>query len=123
MYNGLTKKVLKHLDFLVKDYNFQFSFQTFERWHNFLGPMDAYSFYNEFGCLTLHNAVQRGEWGVFVAKKFSTDQYALMKQEVCLANYTTKSCWTTTGLLKILSQVIKTEIVEKQSIFDIPIKK
>ncbi len=85
--------------------------------------MDAYSFYNEFGCLTLHNAVQRGEWGVFVAKKFSTDQYALMEQEVCLANYTTKSYWTTTGLLKILSQVIKTEIVEKQSIFNIRINK
>ena len=52
MYQGKTRKILAVLGFLLKEYNLQFKFQTFEMWYNFYGPMDTYSFYNEFGCLT-----------------------------------------------------------------------
>ena len=122
MSEGMTKKILKYLGFLIEEYNFKFSFQSFDMWKYFYGPMDTYSFYNEFGCLTLHNAVQRGEWGVFVSKQFSSNQYALMDKEVYLANYTSKSCWTTTGWLKVVSKIIKAQIESENSVFDIPVK-
>ncbi len=122
MYQGKTKKVLAVFGFLIKEYNLQFKFQSFDMWHNFYGPMDTYSFYNDFGCLTLHNAVQRGEWSVYVSHRFSQNQYSLMEREVCLSDYTDKRCWTVTGWLKSLAQIIKTRALECHNIFGIPLE-
>ena len=97
MYQGKTRKILAVLGFLLKEYNLQFKFQTFEMWYNFYGPMDTYSFYNEFGCLTLHNAVQRG--------------------------YMTKNYWTFNGWIKGLAQVIKKQIDKERNLFGIPLEK
>lgn len=122
MYQGKTKKILSHLSFLTQKYGFRFKFQTFEKWHDFYGPMDTYSFYNEFGCLTLHNAVQRGEWAIYLADKFSENQYELMKCEICQSDYMTKSYWTFNGWIKGLSQVIKKQIEKEGNLFGIILK-
>ena len=123
MYQGKTKKILTVLGFLIEDYNLQFKFQTFEKWHDFYGPMDTYSFFNEFGCLTLHNAVQRGEWAIYIADRFSENQHELMKYEICQSDYMTKSYWTFSGWLKGFVQVIKTQIDKEGKIFGILIEK
>ena len=119
-YQGKTKKILSVLGFLIREYNLQFKFQTFEKCHNFYGPMDTYSFYNEFGCLTLHNAVQRGEWAIYISDKFSENQYELMKDEICQSDYMTKNYWTFNGWIKGLAQVIKTQIDKQDNLFGIP---
>ena len=123
MYQGKTRKILAVLGFLIREYNLQFKFQTFEMWHNFYGPMDTYSFYNELGCLTLHNAVQRGEWAIYKSEKFSENQYELMKCEICQSDYMTKNYWTFNGWIKGLAQVIKTQIDKEGDLFGIPLEK
>lgn len=122
-YEGKTKKILTIFGFLIREYNLQFKFQTFSMYHNFYGPMDTYSFYNEFGCFTLHNAVQRGEWGLYISEKFSEDQYKLMAREIYDCDYPTKWHWTTTGWLKDLAQAIKEEIDKKGTMLGIRVEK
>ena len=123
MYQGKTKKILSKLGFLTKEFDFKFQFQSFDMYHNFYGPMDTYSFYNDFGCLTLHNAVQRGEWGVYVAHNFSENQYSLMEREVYLSDYINKRYWTFGGWLKAVSQLIRKQALEEKNIFGLPIQK
>ena len=122
-YEGKTKKILTIFGFLIREYNLQFKFQTFSMYHNFYGPMDTYSFYNEFGCFTLHNAVQRGEWGLYKSEKFSEDQYKLMAREIYDCDYPTKWHWTTTGWLKDLAQAKKEEIDKKGTMLGIRVEK
>ena len=122
-YEGKTKKILTIFGFLIREYNLQFKFQTFGMYHNFYGPMDTYSFYNEFGCFTLHNAVQRGEWGLYKSEKFSEDQYKLMAREIYDCDYPTKWHWTTTGWLKDLAQAIKEGIDKEGTLFGIRVEK
>ena len=122
-YEGKTKKILTIFGFLIREYNLQFKFQTFDMYYIFYGPMDTYSFYNEFGCFTLHNAVQRGEWGLYKSEKFSEDQYKLMAREIYDCDYPTKWHWTTTGWLKDLAQAIKEEIDKKGTMLGIRVEK
>lgn len=109
-YLGSTKLILKYLGFLESEYGMKFNFQTFKDFQGFYGPIDTYSFHNESGCFTLHNIVQKGEWGWYVCREFSTDQYALLKREINQKAYIKKRCWTTKALIKELSQVIKNQI-------------
>lgn len=69
MYEGKEKLIKKHLSFLINEYNMSFKYQCFNDYKGFKGPIDVYSFYNDNGCFTLHNIVQRGEWGWYVSKK------------------------------------------------------
>ena len=123
MYQGDTKKVLKFLGFLTEEYNLQFSFQSFPNYYNFYGPMDTYSFYNKYGCLTIHNAVQRGESAVYMSDKFYTDQYKLMQREISIAEYSTKWYWTFKGWLKGVAKIIKEQIEKEGNIFGLRIDK
>lgn len=121
MYNGKTKLIMKYLGFLVSDYNLEFSFQSFPEYIGFYGPIDCYSFYNDNGCFTLHNVVQRGEWGVFISQKFSTNQYELLGKEIPQKEYKKRSYYTTSGWLKEFSQIILNEVKLNSSLFSIKI--
>lgn len=109
-YTGKTKLIKKHLGFLETDYDLKFAFQTFEDYKGFCGPIDTYSFYNDFGCFTLHNIVQKGEWGWFVSKKFSQNQYELLESEIDQRNYIDKRYWLYRSVLKKLGEIIKNQI-------------
>lgn len=120
MYNGRVHLVLKYLGFLINK-GFKFEFQSFDKYKQFHGPSDTYSFYNEKGCLTLHNLVQRGEWGIFISNEFSNDQYKLISVEVCQADYFKKVHYFTFTWLKELSEILLDEIKGNNTIFNIPV--
>lgn len=123
MYKGNTKLVLKHLGFLKDDYGFCFSFQTFNDYHGFCGPIDTYSFYNNNGCFTLHNIVQKGEWTWFLSKNYSNDQYELMNKKIDPNLYIATNCWMYSTILKRLSVSIKKQITTSGKVFGIAIGK
>lgn len=117
MYSGKTKLVLKHLGFLLDEYGLKFQFQTFDDYQGFYGPIDTYSFYNEYGCFTLHNIVQRGEWSWFLSKEFSKSQYELLEKKIDPNLYISTNCWLYGSVLKRLSNSLKTQIETTGSIF------
>lgn len=123
MYNGSTKLILKHLGFLIDKYDLKFSFQTFDDYRGFYGPIDTYSFYNEYGCFTLHNIVQRGEWGWFLSKKFSTNQYELLEKKIDPNLYISTNCWLYSSVLKRLANSIRAQITITSFMFGIKINK
>lgn len=118
-YIGKTKLIRKHLGFLETTYGFKFAFQTFDNYNGFCGPIDTYSFYNNLGCFTLHNVVQKGEWGWFTSKKFSTNQYQLLEVEINQRNYINHRYWFYSSVLKELAYQIEFQINEHGSFFDI----
>lgn len=112
---------MKYLGFLVSDYNFKFSFQSFPEYLGFYGPVDCYSFYNDNGCFTLHNIVQRGDWGLFISPQFSNNQYELLVKEIPQKEYIKRSYYTASGWLKEFSKIISDEIKSNNSLFSIEI--
>ncbi len=121
-YNGKTRLVLKYLGFLTNDYGMNFAFQTFNEYEGFMGPIDTYSFYNNFGCFTLHNVVQKGEWGWFISRKISSNQYELLEKEILQTDYIHKRYWMFSSVLKRLASIINEQIKKTSSFFGIRIK-
>ncbi len=122
-YEGKTKLFIKYLGFLVEDYGMKFKFQTFADYKGFHGPIDTYSFYNDYGCFTFHNIVQRGEWGWYRSFKFSNNQYELLEREINQSEYLEKNYFFTSSWLKDLSNIIKISVKRCNSVFGISIKK
>ena len=120
-YAGTTKLIKKYLGFLETEYDFKFTFQTFHEYYGFRGPIDTYSFYNQYGCFTLHHVVQKGEWSWYTSKSFSKDQYQLLKTEINQGGYISGRCWFYSTVLKKLSNIIKTHINCYNSFFGIKV--
>lgn len=118
---GNNKSVIKNLDFLTNEFGFEFIFQTFEDYYGFCGPIDAYSFFNEHGCFTLHHIVQKGEWGWFTSSKFSTNQYDLVQNEINQSSYISKKHYFAHSALKELAIIIKNQILTDRAFFGIKI--
>lgn len=119
MYEGKEKLIKKHLSFLINEYNMSFKYQCFNDYKGFKGPIDVYSFYNYNGCFTLHNIVQRGEWGWYVSKKISTNQFELIEKEIRQVDYLKKSYFLTSSWLKELCKILKEEASTNNTIFGI----
>ena len=120
-YTGKRNLIKKHLGFLETEYGLKFEFQTFHDYKGFCGPVDTYSFYNDSGCFTLHNIVQRDEWGWFISKRYSTNQYELLEIEINQKEYVSDRCLFFKSVLKKLANVIKFQINSYHSFFDIQI--
>lgn len=75
----------EHFSFLLLNYGFKFVYKEFGNAVDangkfyFYGPMNAYSFYNENGCFTFFNLVQRKEWDAYKVDKYVDDQSELKK--------------------------------------------
>ncbi len=114
--------ILKHLGFLKDNYGFCFCHQTFNRYHGFEGPIETYSFYNPHGCFTLHNIVQKGEWGWYYSKNFSLKQEELLEQEIDQSLYVSqRNMFTNYNIWKLLAQSIKQQISVSGSVFGIKV--
>ena len=122
MYSGNTKLILKHLGFLTYEYGMEFIFQTFEEYFGFNGPIDTYSFYNKNGCFTIHNIVQRGEWGWFTSENFSKNQYKLLEKEINPNLYVSTKSWSYSRILKRLAFSIEEQIKNSGFMFGIKIR-
>lgn len=119
MYEGKTKLITKHLGFLVSKYKMNYLFQSFPKFLGFYGPSDCYSFYNDNGCFTIHNLAQRGEWGLFIAPKFSYNQDNLLRQEINQRLYFDGNYFTDSSWLNALSNTIIRDIKLNNSLFSI----
>jgi len=71
----------------------------------------------------LHNVAQKGEWGWFVSRKFSSDQYELLSREIIQTDYIQKNCWFLSSTLKNLELIIKSQIEKTSSFFGIRVEK
>lgn len=118
-YIGKTKILLKYLGFLVDIYQMDFKFQSFSEYLGFWGPIDTYSFYNEYGCFTLFHIVQKGELGWYTSKKIGTDLLELLKEEIIQTKYTQKNTYFFRQHIKVLSDVIRKQIDSSQEFFGI----
>lgn len=74
--------VEKVFKFLIDKYDFKYEFNNFSSFHDFLGPFDAHSFYNKYGCFTILHAVQRNEIEYYVSKEFSNKQEILFEVKI-----------------------------------------
>lgn len=79
-------KITTELDFLIEEYGMKYQFQSFEKTvgGGFWGPCEAYSYYNDYGCFTIYNIVQRGDLDFYYSPKFSCNQNELLQDEVNL---------------------------------------
>ena len=114
--NKIEKLINKYLYFLVTDYNFDYKTQSFSEYHGFSGPIYAYSFYNEYGCFTIHYIVQKDELSFFVSDKFYSNQYQLLEKKISLIEYISP-CYRKTTLFKRLAASIRNQIKNKNSFF------
>lgn len=118
--NSLRSKwVIKYLGFLISDFSFKYAFQVFPDYVGFCGPSETFSFYNDFGCFTLHYLVQRDEWGWFLASEFSSDQSELLCCEIRQKDYIIRPILSNKRMLKLLGESIRTQINESHSFFGI----
>lgn len=119
MYEGYTKLVLRHLDFLVEKKGFQFAFNSFRNYKGFFGPSDVYSFYNSKGCFSLHHLVQKGEWGIYVSSKYDADQFALLGKEIPQNQYLSQTTFTSSGFIKQVKKSIEQQMLQTNAVFGI----
>ena len=70
---------VKELMFLVEKYNLKFTEQTFESTPFGNWVTKTYSFYNDSGCFTISELLQRDEIDFYFSDVFSTD-YLVLKQ-------------------------------------------
>lgn len=119
MYISQSKIVLEYLKFLLDEYGFNYRFQMFDSFHDFHGPIEAYSFYNRYGCFTLHHIVQRGEWELYISDHVSTNQSELTANKIDLTLYISRPCWRIRTFLKRLSYSIKYQISSTGHFFGI----
>ncbi len=119
----------RDLNFLVEEYNMNYSFQSFDSdvSGRFYGPMNTYSYYNSNGCFTIYHALQRGEWDYYYSKIYSNNQAILTAQDISKDVYMSikelkRNIFT---LFKsdssVLSLVIKRKIIESGEFFNIKI--
>lgn len=119
MYEGKTRLVLHHLDFLIYHYGFQFTFNSFKNYKGFYGPSDIYSFYNSKGCFSLHHLVQKGEWGIYISSRYSIDQFGLLEKQIPQNQYFSRNTYTSSGFIKQLKKSVELQLIQTNSVFGI----
>jgi len=122
-YCGESKTVLKFLGFLVNEYQMRYRFQSFDEYLGFNGPFNAYSFYNEQGCFTLFQAVQRGEWGWYISKKLHTNLLELLETEINQSEFIHRSVFSYKKSLKLLGDSIREQLEHSQQFFGIVVSR
>jgi hypothetical protein len=78
--------IRKQFEFLIKEHGLKYQFQSFKKSVNntFWGPMDAHSFYNEYGCFTIYIMVQWNDIDFYYSPKFSNNQAELLQNKIDL---------------------------------------
>lgn len=119
---GQSKVVLKHLNFLIDTYHMSFFFQTFDEYKGFYGPINTYSFYNDYGCFSIVHFVQRGEWAWYTSLKIEKNLYDLLNKEICQRDFIDQSFFSYKKTLRYLSNIILKQIISSGSFFGIKIR-
>jgi len=109
--------LMKHLSFLLSEYNFKFDKQNLGNLVDkdgkllYYGPYNCYYFYNGNLCISILNLTQRQDWNIYINKEPLADQHLIKKGKEVPAEL----CY---DLLQ-LATVIKDELAASRSIFGI----
>ena len=112
------------LGFLVDEYNMCYVFRELPDVKGIYNPTYLYSFYNQHGCITIKEIVQRGEIACYIATHYDEDPYKCIQTRVNEKNYLKRrSIYFTRTYLKYLARFIRNSIVETGEVWGITIKK
>lgn len=111
--------LMKHLSFLLSEYNFKFDKYNLGDLVNengkiwYYGPYNCYYFYNGNLCISILNLTQRQDWNIYINTEVLSDQNLIKKGKELPAEL----CYN----LPLLAKVIKEELAASRSIFGISI--
>ena len=113
--------VNKYFCFLCDDYHMEFSMQedTFACGVN--RPTYIYSYYNDFGCFSICEIVQRGEWDCYLAGEFTSCIQKLLSDKVRQKDYLSWNVFTARGYLKATARYVKKQILQEGNFFGIEV--
>ena len=128
------KKIEEIFDFLIKDYNLLYKSQIF---YNCYGSWTVvtHSFYNDSGCFTIYDEVQRGI-GYYCSSQFSTEWEKLSERpiDVCTIEPDIWEkerkiwiferpffLWSQKRELNVLSKVLKIHLSKNNNFFGIQV--
>ena len=123
------------MDFLCLDYNLKYKASEFTNYLSTNGSVETYSYYNDFGCFTISNFAVKGELDYLVFKSIDDMQQCFLSKAsisnflINIFNYE-QEIWkknpfywlNTNKTLRVLSEVIKSQIKKNGNFFGIEIK-
>ena len=118
---GNSKTVLKHMGFLLTEYNVQFKAQKFNFFGNFWSY--TYSFYNENGCFTIRHIPQKDDTGWYVSDAFSEVEDELLQKHLIQGLYIQGPYWLWGTGIKRLAASIRSQIAASGDFFGIKVEK
>ena len=71
-----------YFDFLIDKYNMTFMANIYSEYRGFAGPVFVFSYFNRYGCLSVHYVAQKDELGIYSARNYSDNQYELLEREI-----------------------------------------
>lgn len=121
-------KIEEQFKFL-QEYGVQYKKQVFKNAFNTNFVVYTDSFYNENGCFTIYNLAQKGEVYYYFSKEIEDNLNKLIENEVDVYNMYPSMLekikkmifYNFNKEIKVLSNVVKKEIVEKRQFFGIKI--
>ena len=119
---GHSKIVIRYMGFLVNRYQMKIDFQLLPDTEGIEDPTYVYSFYNNWGCLTLLEVAQRGEWDCYVSDRFDSNPYSRLKTKINQREYCSREVYFVGSFLRITAKSIQRMILETKSIWGIRIE-
>ncbi len=136
------KLVKETLDFLIEEYDLKYDYQQFENCPFGNWCMEAYSYYNDYGCFTITKLLARDDVeyvylkNIALLKTYMYSRYSeRLKYQINITSiegdiwekYKKRSIfrgrfWSDKKYLKILSEVIKVQIEQRGEFFGIKVK-
>lgn len=76
------KHIDRYFSFLTEEYDLQYKYREFNNCFGGYWYVEAYSFYNESGCFTLHYLPQRDELDIYHSKSCVNDHQGLLGRHI-----------------------------------------
>ncbi len=128
----------KLFNFLVKDYGLKHKYQVFKNCYGGNWWVYTHSYYNESGCFTIHHLPQRGELDFYYSKEFSNKRENLCERIIDISSVEKEIWdkhkkflffnnpffwWSSDKILKVLAEVIESQIKKHCQFFGIKVNK
>lgn len=120
---GRVRLVKKYLGFLVDDYHMDFCAEEIANTTGIEDPTYVYSFYNGYGCFSLLEIPQRGEWDCYCAERFFDDPHKRLLTKINQKSYINHSIFTARAFLKLTGKYIRNQIVCTNQFWGIQIQR
>jgi hypothetical protein len=130
-------KEISQLQFLIDDYDLSYKYQKFENCYGGDWIVETHSFYNDTGCFTIYNEVQRGIDFCY-SSHFSTERSELCERGIDVTTIEPqiwdkhRKIWifkrpffwcSDSKVLHALAEVLKTHLEKGNDLFGISVQK